>query len=203
MKLIQQAVITKNTSKHEIHTYIDALHNFYAFDQSSNMSHSEYLDKFKDLVEIVKQLGGDISGERQLVRKVTMSEWGIDSDYLDNNDSNTAVETCHERFLATCLITKVIGRPSVRHFIDIAERHLLPNCPINRADITAAEDIYGTNLGSLKGKTLSRNNRHVSTEVNVMPHDIMDTYHDVNIAIDIMFQCDPLIYHHLSLAEIR
>ncbi len=49
------------------------------------------------------------------------------------------------------------------------------------------EDIYGTNLGSLKEKTVSRNNRHVSTEVNVVPRDIMDTYHVVTIAIDIMF----------------
>ncbi len=40
LKLIQQAVITKNTRKHKIHAYFDALHNFYTFYQSSNMSHS-------------------------------------------------------------------------------------------------------------------------------------------------------------------
>ncbi len=123
LKLIQQAVITKNTSKHEIHAYVDALHNLYAFCQSSNMSHSEYLDKFKALVEIIKQLGGDIGGERQLVRKFIMMEWGTDPDYLDDNDYDTAVETCHERFLAVCLITKADRHRVGNLIIDISNEY--------------------------------------------------------------------------------
>ncbi len=56
LKLIQQTVVSKNTNKHKIHAYVDALHTFYAFCQENNMSHSKYLDEFKDLVEIVRQV---------------------------------------------------------------------------------------------------------------------------------------------------
>jgi hypothetical protein len=47
-----------------------------------------------------------------------------------------------------------IGRPSIKHFIQILTSNQLPNCPITRADIIAAEHIFGLDIGSLKGKTV-------------------------------------------------
>ncbi len=84
-------------------------------------------------------------------------------------------------------IQNIIGQPGVRQFTDITQKHLLHNCPITKADIAAAEDIYSTNLGSLKGKTVSRANQHVTTTVDEVPPDIMHIHHDVTLAIDIMF----------------
>jgi hypothetical protein len=49
-------------------------------------------------------------------------------------------------------IQKMIGRPNTKEFIKIVDNHLLPNCPITREDIKAAEDIFGPDVGSLKGK---------------------------------------------------
>jgi hypothetical protein len=49
-----------------------------------------------------------------------------------------------------------MGRPSTRDFIRMAENRLLPNCPITKADIQAAEHILGPDIGSLKGKTVRR-----------------------------------------------
>jgi hypothetical protein len=46
-----------------------------------------------------------------------------------------------------------IGRPSLKDFMCIVMRNQLTNCPITRADILAAEDIFGPDLGMLKGKT--------------------------------------------------
>jgi hypothetical protein len=37
-----------------------------------------------------------------------------------------------------------IGRPSTRHFIEIVSTNLLPNCPVTKRDIEAAEDIFWT-----------------------------------------------------------
>ena len=45
-----------------------------------------------------------------------------------------------------------IGNPTTREFIKIASRNLLPNCPITRDDIQAAEDIFRPDVGGLNEK---------------------------------------------------
>jgi hypothetical protein len=58
---------------------------------------------------------------------------------------------------------KMIGRPSTRSFSSIVEKNLLPNYPVTRRDIAMAEDIFGPDLGSLKGKAV----RSSAAAVNV------------------------------------
>jgi len=60
-------------------------------------------------------------------------------------------------------IQKTIGHPSQRKFLEIVENNLLPNCPIVKRDILAAEDIFGPELGFLKAKTV----RAASTQVKI------------------------------------
>ncbi len=81
----------------------------------------------------------------------------------------------------------MIGRPSTRDFIKIVQMNLLPNCPITTKDIMAAEDIFGPNLGSLKGKTVHRQGEHVTTEYVDLPITIISRYRDIVLCIDIMF----------------
>jgi hypothetical protein len=49
-------------------------------------------------------------------------------------------------------VQKLIGRPSSQQCLNILRGNLLPNCPLTPNDITAAEDIFGPDIGSLKGK---------------------------------------------------
>jgi hypothetical protein len=49
-----------------------------------------------------------------------------------------------------------VGHPSTKDFLWIVARNQLPNCPITRDDILAAEDIFGPDIGSLKGKMTRR-----------------------------------------------
>jgi hypothetical protein len=53
-------------------------------------------------------------------------------------------------------IQDVIGRPSTRDYVKIVKGGMLANCPVSCADIKVAEDIFGPNLGSLKGKTIRK-----------------------------------------------
>ena len=80
----------------------------------------------------------------------------------------------------------IIMRPGARQLMDVAVTHL-KGCPLTKADIQAAEDIYGPNLGALKGKTVDRPNPHVPAGVDPVPASIMDVHQSVTLAIDIMF----------------
>ena len=77
--------------------------------------------------------------------------------------------------------------PGVRQLYKIADQNLLRNSPINRADIRAAEDIFGPNLGALKGKTPARHSTIVSGGRDGVPPDILDRHRDLVVSMDIFF----------------
>ena len=77
-------------------------------------------------------------------------------------------------------------RPGHRELMDVTIKHM-NDCPISRADILAAEDIFGSNVGSLKGKTPRRPNPHVRGSTDGVPYDIMRIHQRIALSIDIMF----------------
>ena len=70
----------------------------------------------------------------------------------DNKSSYS--NTAYIHALAARKLQIKIGNPTAQEFIKIASRNLLLNCPINRDDIRAGEDIFGPDVGGLKGKTV-------------------------------------------------
>jgi hypothetical protein len=80
----------------------------------------------------------------------------------------------------------IVGRPSTREFIRIVENAHLPNCPVNREDIIAAEDIFGPEIGSLKGKTVRTKSPKVEEERLGIPASILSKYREATICADIM-----------------
>jgi Reverse transcriptase (RNA-dependent DNA polymerase) len=93
----------------------------------------------------------------------------------------------YQRALLARTIQQKIGRPSTRTFISIVENNLLPNCPITRDDIVAAEKILGPDVGSLKGKTVRKGSVRVEGSMINIPASIFEQYRDVVLAGDIMF----------------
>jgi hypothetical protein len=72
--------------------------------------------------------------------------------------------------------------------MSIIVNNLLPNCNITANDIKTAEDIFGPNLGYLKGKMTRGKTVHVEAcDPLPIPITIMDKYHNITLAIDIMF----------------
>jgi hypothetical protein len=80
-----------------------------------------------------------------------------------------------------------IGRPSYKDFIRIITERMLPNCPIKKADVVAAEDIFGPDVGSLKGKTTRSKPHQVREVVEVLPTETMKRYRMVTLCIDVMY----------------
>jgi hypothetical protein len=84
-------------------------------------------------------------------------------------------------------VQNVISRPSTQQFLSILRGNLLPNCPLTPNDITAAEDIFGPDIGSLKGKQVPLTPDVVHFNVPEMPAFIYERYKDVKVAVDIMY----------------
>ena len=105
---------------------------------------------------------------------------------VDNKKSKYMAHMYSQALLA-CKLRAMIGYPSTHDFLQIFDCRLLPNCPITRADILAAEDILRPNALSLKEKTVQWTESHVSSLVTPLPPDILSLYHLVTLCMDIMF----------------
>jgi len=44
----------------------------------------------------------------------------------------------------------IIRQPIIANFIKYIERSKIPKCPITKAEVMPAEDIFGNNIGSLQ-----------------------------------------------------
>jgi Reverse transcriptase (RNA-dependent DNA polymerase)/Zinc knuckle len=84
-------------------------------------------------------------------------------------------------------LQNVLGFPTVHTLLNIVDARLLPNCPVTRQDILAAEDIFGPAVASLKGRTTRRSPAPVRVGFANIPHDIMSRYKDIVLAVDTMY----------------
>jgi hypothetical protein len=105
---------------------------------------------------------------------------------VDNNKTRYTNRD-YSRALLAHKLQNIIGCPSTRSYLNIVANNLLPNCPVTRDGILAAEDIFGPNLGSLKGKTTRMTPEHVQAQQIDIPINIMTQYKAVTLAVDVMY----------------
>jgi hypothetical protein len=79
-----------------------------------------------------------------------------------------------------------ISHPSTKDLKQIIAKNQLLSCAVTRADVMAAEDIFGPDLGSLKGKTTRDRPHQVRDIVTPLPASIMERYRSVTLCANIM-----------------
>ena len=80
----------------------------------------------------------------------------IEIEVLINTVENNKFSYTRRSYLCAKLARKlqrIIGWPSIKMIKRIIGINILNNCPFNIADVSAAEDIFGPDEGSLHGNT--------------------------------------------------
>jgi len=76
-------------------------------------------------------------------------------------------------------IQDIIMCPSTSQYHEITARNLLPNSPVSQEDIAAAETIFSTSIGALKGKTVSQSGPATDGNIAAVPPEILKQFpHD-------------------------
>jgi hypothetical protein len=107
-------------------------------------------------------------------------------DTVNDNQYRYSTKTYSQALLARKL-QRIIGRPSTCQFVSILNNNQLPNSPVTYHDVMAAENIFGPDLGSLKGKTVRQTPDAVSINRIAIPEGLIEHHQNVIVAADIMY----------------
>jgi hypothetical protein len=81
----------------------------------------------------------------------------------------------------------MVGYPSEKYSKHMVSSNMIRNCPFTPKDITAANNICGPNVASMKGKTVRATQDPVLMEYVEIPKDIVALNRDVTLTADVMF----------------
>ena len=81
----------------------------------------------------------------------------------------------------------MVGCPSDKDLIRILKTSSLPNCPVTPCDVLIANELFGPDIGSLKGKTTRRAPPIVDSPISVDLTTILKHYGEVTLCVDLMY----------------
>ena len=118
---------------------------------------------------------------------------------LDNNKNVVLVNTVGEneegytkKELQKARLAKrmyiLMGRPSYRDFANVIRWNLVRNCPVEYSDVINAWNIYGEDVGGIRGKTTRIKPKVVDTDGIVkIPQELLYNLQDITLCADVMF----------------
>ena len=81
----------------------------------------------------------------------------------------------------------LLGFPSERDFENMVCLSMIVNCPITFDDVKNAKFTLGTDITSLKDKSVRRKPASVVTDYVDIPKEIRESCKDLEVSTDIMF----------------
>jgi len=80
-----------------------------------------------------------------------------------------------------------IGSPSLENMKMILKQNLIEDCTVTTKDAETAKQVFGPDVGTLKGKTVRKKSPIVKNDLIEIPPEILERYQDLVLEIDLMF----------------
>jgi hypothetical protein len=81
----------------------------------------------------------------------------------------------------------MVATPSPRDYEGMVRLNMLKDCPVTNDDIKNANKIFGTDLATIRGKTVRRHPKRVITDHVNIPQLLVDANQRVTLEADVMF----------------
>jgi hypothetical protein len=81
----------------------------------------------------------------------------------------------------------MLGNPSEKDYQGLVSRNLINNCPISLSDMSNARAIFGSDLASVRGKTVRKKPAPVVTDYVAVPHTLVEANKVITLATDVFF----------------
>jgi hypothetical protein len=114
-------------------------------------------------------------------------EWGMAFVMTVKDQMEKYTKCEYEEAKLARQVQNIIMYPGVREYQSILEKNIIRNIPVTCKHVKAAEDIFGPNIGSLKGKTVTRPGERVRGHIGDVPRLLRDKFQSIVLGMDIMF----------------
>ena len=79
-----------------------------------------------------------------------------------------------------------VGAPRMENLKAMIRANMIANCPVTVEDINIAQEIFGDDVSTLKGKSTRRKPKPVQDDLIEVPKEIMKKHHRLTLSIDAM-----------------
>lgn len=145
-----------------------AMTNILSFFEVANIAKSVWYEKKGNSIKVELKNGEvvpfKVSG-KHYVHRVGIKSKKVETAMIDTVENNKLKFTKREieKAKEAADLYEILGRPSYKDYIHAVNRGSIMNCPITAKDISRAIEIWGVDLGSIKGKTVRTTPEHVPT----------------------------------------
>ena len=113
------------------------------------------------------------------------SETALVTTVAQNKTKYTTIAYSHAKAARNLQIQ--IGHPELTEFLHLIDNNILPNCTITQEDAINTTDIFGRDIGSVKGKTTRPKPKIVTSETIHLPWQIILKYTNISLCVDIVY----------------
>jgi hypothetical protein len=76
----------------------------------------------------------------------------------------------------------IVGTPTMVNFKSILRMNIIKNCPVTVEDVNIADQIFGPDMSSLKGKSVRHKPKPVRKDLIEIPKELIEQHKDIDSA---------------------